>query len=63
MITQNRLSCITKQTKCGRQPGNAATEAGVEKCWKYNNLLNNYCFETVAIEITGVYGNSTAPYL
>jgi len=32
MITQNRLSCITKQTKCGRQPGNAATEAGVEKC-------------------------------
>jgi len=29
---------------------------------KYNDLLNNYHFQPVAIETTGVYGKSTCPF-
>jgi len=28
-----------------------------------NDLLNNYCFQPVAIKTTGVYGKSTALFL
>ena len=44
-------------------PGSVATDAETDKCWKYNDLLDNYYFQPVAIETTGVYGKSTAPFL
>jgi len=45
-----------------RQAGLAATKAEVAKCQKYNDLQSNYHFQPVAIETTGVYGKSTAPF-
>jgi len=44
-------------------PGSLATDAETDECWKYNDLLDNYCFQPVAIETTGVYGKSAAPFL
>jgi len=44
-------------------PGNVATDAETDKCRKYNDLLDNYCFQLVAIKTTGVYGKSTTPFL
>jgi len=44
-------------------PGSVATDAETDKCRKYNDLLENYYFQPVAIETTGVYGKSTAPFL
>jgi len=44
-------------------PGSAATDAETDKCRKYNDLLDNYHFQPVAIETTGVYSKSTAPFL
>ena len=41
-----------------RQAGFAAA-----KCKKYHDLQSNYHFQPVAIETTGVYGKSTAPFL
>ena len=46
-----------------RQAGFAATEAEAAKCQKYHDLQSNYHFQPVAIETTGVYGKSTAPFL
>jgi len=46
-----------------RQAGFAATKAEVAKCQKYHDLQSNYHFQPVAIETTGVYGKSTAPFL
>jgi len=43
-------------------PGSVATYAETDKCWKYSDLLDNYYFQPVAIETTGVYGKSTAPF-
>ena len=43
-------------------PGSVATDAETDKGWKYNEL-DNYYFQPVAIETTGVYGKSTAPFL
>ena len=40
-----------------------ATDADADKCQKCNDLLDNYCFQSVAIETTGVYGKSTVPAL
>ena len=40
-----------------RQAASAAT-----KCQKYYNLQSNYHFQPVAIETTGVYDKSTAPF-
>jgi len=45
------------------KPGNVATDAETDKCRKYNDLLDNYYFQPVAIETTGVYSKSTAPFL
>ena len=44
-------------------PGTVATHAETDKCQKYNDLLDNYYFQPVAIETTGVYGKSIAPFL
>ena len=44
-------------------PGSVATDAETDKCRKYNDLLDNYYFQPVAIETTCVYGKSTAPFL
>jgi len=44
-------------------PGSVATDAETDKCQKYNDLLDTYYFQPVAIETTGVYGKSTAPFL
>ena len=44
-------------------PGSVATDAETDKCRKFNDLLDNYYFQPVAIETTGVYGKSTAPFL
>jgi len=44
-------------------PGSVATDAETDKCREYNDLLDNYYFQPVAIETTGVYGKSTAPFL
>jgi len=44
-------------------PGSVALDAKTNKCRKYNDLLDNYYFQPVAIETTGVYGKSTAPFL
>ena len=39
-------------------------EAAVAKYWKYNDLLNNYYFQSVAIRTTDiVYGKSTESFL
>jgi len=46
-----------------RQAGFAATKAEAAKCQKYHDLQSNYHFQPVAIETTGVYGKSTAPFL
>jgi len=46
-------------------PGSVATvtDAETDKFRKYNDLLDNYYFHPIAIETTGVYGKSTAPFL
>ena len=44
-------------------PASVASDAETNKCRKYNDLLDNYYFQPVAIETTGVYGKSTAPFL
>ena len=41
-----------------RQAGFVAT-----KCQKYHDLQSNYHLKPVAVETTGVYGKSTAPFL
>jgi len=46
-----------------RQAGFVATKAEVTKCQKYHDLQSNYHFQPLAIETTGVYGKSTAPFL
>jgi len=46
-----------------RQAGFAATKAKATKCQKYHDLQSNYHFQPMAIETTGVYGKSTAPFL
>jgi len=46
-----------------RQAGLAATEAEAAKCQKYHDLQSNYHFQPVAIETTGEYGKSAAPFL
>ena len=45
-----------------RQAGFVATKAEAAKCQKYHDLQSNYHFQPVAIETTGVYGKSTAPF-
>jgi len=45
-----------------RHAGFAATKAEAAKCQKCD-LQSNYHFQPVAIETTGVYGKSTAPFL
>jgi len=45
-----------------RQAGFAAKKAEAAKCQKYHDLQSNYRFQPVAIETTGVYGKSTAPF-
>jgi len=49
--------------KTARQAAFVATKAEVTKCQKYHDLQSNYHFQPVAIETTGVYGKSTAPFL
>ena len=44
-------------------PGSVATDPETDKCRKYNDLLDYYYFQPVAIETTGVYGKSTALFL
>jgi len=51
--------CIVSATV----PGGVATDAETDKCRKCNDLLDKYYFQPVAIETTGVYGKSTAPFL
>jgi len=46
-----------------RQVGFAATKVEAAKCQKYHDLQSNYHLQPVAIETTGVYGKSTAPFL
>ena len=46
-----------------RQAGFAVTKAEAAKCQKYHDLQSNYHLQPVAIETTGVYGKSTAPFL
>ena len=46
-----------------KQASSAATKAETAKCQKYHNLQSNYHLQPVAIETTGVYGKSTAPFL
>ena len=46
-----------------RQAGFAATKAEATKCQKYHDLKSNYHFQPEAIETTGVYRKSTAPFL
>jgi len=45
-----------------RQAGFAATKAEAAKCQTYHDLQSNYHLQPVAIETTGVYGKSTAPF-
>jgi len=46
-----------------RQTGFSATKVEAAKCQKYHDLQNNYHFQPVVIETTGVYDKSTAPFL
>ena len=46
-----------------RQAGFVAKKAETAKCQKYHDLQSNYHLQPVAIETTGVYGKSTAPFL
>jgi len=43
--------------------GSVTIDAETDKCRKYNDLLDNYHFQPVAIETTGVYSKSTVPFL
>ena len=45
----------------GAISGSVATDVETDKCRKYNDLLDNYYFQPVAIETTGVYGKSIVP--
>jgi len=45
-----------------RQAGFAAAKAEDAKSQKYHDLQSNYHFQPVAIETTGVYRKSTAPF-
>jgi len=51
--------CVVSAT----MPDSVATDAETDKCRIYNDLLDNYYFQPIAIETTGVYGKSTAPFL
>ena len=44
-------------------PGSVATDAETDKCRKYNDILDNYYFQPVAIKTTSVYDKSTVPFL
>jgi len=44
-------------------PGSVTTDTETDKCRKYNDLLDNYYFQAVSIETTGVYTKSTASFL
>ena len=44
-------------------PGSVATDAETDKWLKYNDLLDNYYFQPVAMDTTGLYGKSTSPFL
>jgi len=57
------LQKVTTYIVSAAIPGSVATDAETDKCRKYNDLLDNYYFQPVAIETTGVYGKSTAPFL
>jgi len=54
---------LHSQCRYTRHSGSVATDAETDKCEKYNDLLDNYYFQPVAIETTVVYGKSTAPFL
>ena len=45
------------------KPGTAVTDAEVPKCQKYNDFIDNYCFQPVAIETAGAYDKSAVPFL
>jgi len=50
-----------QQRQC--QAGFAGTRAEAAKCQKYHDLQSNYHCQRVAMETTGVYAKSTAPFL
>jgi len=50
--------CVVSTSKAGTAV--AATDAKVAHCQKYHDLLDNYFFQPVAIETTGVHSKSTA---
>ena len=48
-------------------PGSVATDAETNKCWKYNDLLDNYYFQPVRqlqskLQVCSVYGKSTSSF-
>jgi len=53
---------VPLQKQCYGQAGIATTEAEAAKRRKYDDLLNIYCFQPVAIETTGVHTKSTATF-
>ena len=55
------LCSAPPQKQC--HSGTLATDAEVAICRNYNDHLNNYCFQPVAIETIGVYGKSFASFL
>ena len=58
-----RQLCTTLQKVSAAIPGSVTTDAESDKCQKCNDVLDNYYFQPVAIETTGVHGKSTAPFL
>jgi len=63
LIEPHQTFFILKNIVSAAIPGSVATDAETDKCRKYNDLLDNYYFQPVAIETTGVYSKSTAPFL
>ena len=50
------------ESQCRYTSASVTTDAESDKCQKCKDFLDNYYFQPVAIETTGVYGKSTAPF-
>jgi len=61
ILLHTGINFATKDS--ARQAGFAATKAEAAKCQKYHDLQSNSHLQSVAIETTGVYVKSTAPFL
>ena len=54
---------LQQTNNCSLHAGYAADHAEAAKVTKYQNLTDRYIFQPIAVETTGVLGNSTMSFL